>query len=64
MQTITGYYQMAHAAEMTRFWCPSDLADFPRERRYIYLKFNKSSCADVPCHAQNLPNQRGEINAS
>ena len=64
MQTITGYFQMAHAAEMKRFCRPPDLADFPRELRYIRLKFNKSSCADAPHHAKNLPNQRRNINGS
>ena len=64
MQIVTGYFQMAHAAEMKRFCRPSDLADFPRELRYICLKFNQSSCADVPSHEKNLPNQRSEINGS
>ena len=64
MQTIVGYFQMSQAAEMKRFWRPADLADFPRERRCIRLKFNKSSCADAPRHAKNLPNQRRIINAS
>ena len=64
MQIITGYSQMARAAEMKRFCRPSDLADFPRELRYICLKFNQSSCAHVPCHEKNLPNQRVEMNGS
>ena len=78
MQKIAGYFQMAHASEMKRFCRPSDLADFPRDPlpgralrqqcpergRYICLKFNQSSCADVPSHEKNLPNQRSEINGS
>ena len=64
MQIIAGYSQMAHASEMKRFCRPLDLADFPRELRYISLKLNQSSCADVPGHEKNLPNQRFEINGS
>ena len=78
MQTITGYFQMAQATEMKRFCRPADLTDFPREHRYICLKFNKSSCADAPpsrqiCfanrlpgngHEKNLSNQRCKINGS
>jgi hypothetical protein len=70
---------MAHATEMKRFCRPSsqrdaiilrhafgvtDLTDFPRELRYISLKFNKSSCADAPRHGKNLSNQWEQINAS